>query len=53
MLPAHQALQWGEKHILFQMAYSAQLKKHMYLWKENHLIEKQEYQAPCFLLGIE
>jgi hypothetical protein len=34
-------------------AYSSQLKKHMYVSKENHLCYKQEHQAHCFTFRIE
>jgi hypothetical protein len=37
----------------FKWGYSAELKKHIYLSKDNHLCLKQENLAPCFLMRTE
>jgi hypothetical protein len=35
-----------------KQAYSAELKKHMYLLKESHVYKKQKHLAPCFPVSI-
>jgi hypothetical protein len=39
ILLSHQGIKGGEMHILFQMAYSAELKKHMYPQKKPSMLE--------------
>jgi hypothetical protein len=34
-------------------AYSAELKKHLYLSEENHLFKKLQHQAHCFPVRTE
>jgi hypothetical protein len=36
-----------------KLGYSAELKKHMYISKENHFCQKEEYLTHCFPVGIE
>jgi hypothetical protein len=39
--------------VCYKLAYSAKLKKHKNLSKENHVCQKQEHLAHCFPVSIE
>jgi hypothetical protein len=43
----------GKGSFCCKWAYSAKLKKHMYLSPEYHLCLKQEHLAPCFPVRAE
>jgi hypothetical protein len=51
--PCKSQFSMSKRLILFQIAYSATVKKHRYFWKENNPCLKREHLAHCFPVKIE